>query len=516
MRRLLAAAALAGLVAGGLPAAANAQARIAPAAIHWGKCTDAILVSRQAECGLLTVPMDYARPTGATVKLAISRIKHTVPAAKFQGVMLVNPGGPGGSGLALSTIGSLVPNGTGAAYDWIGYDPRGVGASRPKLTCDAKYTGYNRPAYVPSTPKLERQWRTRAAAYAKACAKAGGALLNHLRTVDSARDMDRIRLALGQKQINFYGFSYGTYLGQVYATLFPTRVRRMVLDGNVNPREVWYRSNLDQDVAFNRNMKIYFGWIARYDSVYHLGKTAAVVERLYYTQQASLARKPAAGVIGPAELTDIFLQSGYYIFGWEEVANAFVAWVTRKDATKLKALYDKNNPQTAGADNGYAIYLGVQCTDAKWPKSWSKWKADNVRVNRRAPFETWGNAWYNAPCLNWAGRAADPVKVDGRRTPPILLLSETKDAATPYAGSLEVRKIFPRSVLLEGVGGTTHAGSLFGNQCVDGTIAGYLATGALPKRVKANRSDKQCQPTAQPNPANGAAGKRAAAPSSAR
>jgi len=508
MRRLLAAAALVGLVAGGMPATAGAQAETArgkagQGSIDWGACTNASLVAKKAECGMLRVPLDYAKPGGASIELAVSRVKHTVPAGKFQGIMLVNPGGPGASGLAMAVLGSLVPDEAGLAYDWIGFDPRGVGSSKPKLTCDDHYFGYNRPAYVPVTAQLEKRWLARTAGYAKSCAKAGGELLNHLKSTDNARDMDSIRKALGQKQINFYGFSYGTYIGQVYATLFPERVRRMVLDGVVNPRRVWYNSNLDQDAAFDRNMKVYFGWLAKYDSVYHLGKSAKAVEKLFYAEQARLAREPAAGVIGPDELTDVFLQAGYYIFGWENVANAFVAWVKDRDAAKLKALYDTGQPQTAGNDNGYAIYLGVQCTDAKWPQSWAKWKKDNWRMHKKAPFETWGNAWYNAPCLKWAGRVGKPVKVDGRKVPPLLLISETKDAATPYSGSLEVRKTFGRSALIEGVGGTTHAGSLFGNKCVDGTIAGYLATGALPRRVRANRSDKQCQPVARPTPTNG-------------
>jgi pimeloyl-ACP methyl ester carboxylesterase len=514
MKRLLAAVTLIGLVAGGAIASVGAQAapiRGEPGygAVAWGTCTSPALAGRTAECGFVTVPLDYARPGGATVQLAVSRIKHTVPASEYQGVMIVNPGGPGGSGLGLSALGALVPDKAGAAYDWIGYDPRGVGDSKPKLTCDSKFFGYNRPAYVPNSPELEVAWRAKAAGYAKACAAAGGALLDHLKTTDSARDLESIRKALGQKQINFYGFSYGTYLGQVYATMFPQRVRRMVLDGNVDPRRVWYDANLDQDLAFDRNMKVYFGWVARYDAVYHLGKSAAAVQKLFYATQAKLATKPAGAVIGPAELTDVFLQAGYYIFGWEDVANAFVAWVAKGDPAKLKTLYDKSQPQTPGADNSYAIYLGVQCTDVQWPTSWRRWKTDNRRVHQRAPFETWGNAWYNAPCLDWAGKPGRPVTVNGSRVPPILLISETKDAATPYAGSLEVRRIFPRSALIEGVGGTTHAGSLFGNKCVDGTIAGYLATGALPERVKGNRSDKQCRPMPQPNPANGPQAKSA-------
>jgi hypothetical protein len=126
-------------------------------------------------------------------------------------------------------------------------------------------------------------------------------------------------------------------------------------------------------------------------------------------------------------------------------------------------------------------------------------------VYAKAPFVTWGNAWFNAPCLFWGAKAGKPVEVNGKKVPPILLISETKDAATPYAGSLEVRKRFPRSVLVEGVGGTTHSGSLNGVACVDNTVAAYLDNGALPNRVAGNRSDKQCEPNPQPDPTEAAA-----------
>jgi len=524
MRRLLAISATIALVVGGSVAAFGAETETPVAAvprgepgyapISWGKCENAALQLRKAECGFLTVPLDYSAAAGASgksasVKLAVSRIKHTVPDREYQGVMLVNPGGPGGSGLILSVLGEYVPKRAGAAYDWIGFDPRGVGDSVPALACDGDYMGYNRPAYVPTSRALEKTWLARAKGYAAACARAGGPLLSHLRTTDTVRDMDSLRAALGAEQINFYGLSYGTYLGQVYATQFPGRVRRMVLDGNVDPGRVWYEANLDQDVAFDRNIKIYFDWLAAHDDVYHLGRTGRVVEKLFYAEQARLLRKPADGVIGPDEFTDVFLQAGYYVFGWEAVASAFASWVNDRDPAPLRSLFDAGNPQEPGSDNGYAIYLAVQCTDVQWPTSWRQWRADNWRVHRVAPFETWGNAWYNAPCLTWAAKAGRPVAVDGARTPPILLISESLDAATPFSGSLEVRKRFPRAALIEGVGGTTHAGSLFGNPCVDDTIADYLATGKLPKRLKANRSDKRCQPLPPPDPSAAAAAKRA-------
>jgi pimeloyl-ACP methyl ester carboxylesterase len=506
MKRLLAAVTAAGLVALGAVASGAAEADPArtqpstPTAIDWGPCTDPTLVSRKAECGLLTVPLDHSRPSGPTIKLAVSRVKHTVPAAKYQGVMLVNPGGPGGPGLGLAAIGALVPDHAGDAYDWIGFDPRGVGASKPALSCDSTYAGYNRPAYVPGTAALEATWLHRSEGYAAACAASGGSLLDHLKTTDTVADMESIREALGVPQINFYGFSYGTYIGEVYATLHPDRVRRMILDGVVDPGRVWYDSNLDQDVAFDRNMQVYFGWLAKYDSVYHLGKTTAAVRRLFDRTGKALAKKPAGGTIGPDELTDVFLQAGYYVFGWTDVAAAFAAYIHKQDVAPLKALYDQSNTQEQGSDNGYAVYLAVQCTDAPWPAAWSTWRTDNARVSAKAPFETWANAWYNAPCRDWAGKAGTPVAVDGDKTPPVLLISETKDAATPFSGALETRRRFPRSVLVEGIGGTTHAGSLFGGSCVDGTIAAYLTNGRLPARVPSNRSDRQCAPLPQPNP----------------
>jgi pimeloyl-ACP methyl ester carboxylesterase len=517
MKRLLATATTIALVAIGAvattaradeePSRARAAAPLDKESgpIKWEPCTEPNLKMHKAECGFLTVPIDYRRPAGGTLQLAVSRIRHTVPDKQYQGVMLANPGGPGGAGRGLAVIGSLVPNGAGAAYDWIGFDPRGVGASKPALTCDSDYTGYDRPPYVPTSAQRETAWLNKARGYAVACAKAGGPLLGHLKTVDTVRDMDSLREALGADRINYYGFSYGTYLGQVYATMYPERVRRMVLDGNVDPTRVWYDSNLDQDYAFNRNIKIYFGWIAKYDKVYHLGRTERAVERLFYAEQAKLIAKPAGGVIGPDELTDVFLQPGYYIFGWQDVANAFSAWVNKHDPAPLKSLYDTNNPQKPGADNNYAIYLAVQCSDVKWPGAWSKWQSDNWAMHRRAPFETWANAWYNAPCREWPAAPGAPVTVNGAGAPPILLLSESLDAATPFTGSLEVRKRFPRAALVEGVGGTTHAGSLFGNKCVDDTVADYLATGVLPKRAKGDRSDKRCTPLAQPDPTKPAA-----------
>ncbi|SDC16171.1 alpha/beta hydrolase [Actinokineospora iranica] len=521
MKKIVAVAAAAVAVAAGAavaptvlaaPETKPSQVAYDPAPIAWGKCGSPVLARRGAQCGFLEVPLDYARSDGPKIKLAVSRIKAKVPAEQYQGVMVTNPGGPGGSGVMLSVLGEFVPKKAGLAYDWIGFDPRGVGASQPALTCAADHFGYNRPPYVPFTRELERTWLARAEKYAAACDAAGGDLLDHAKTTDTVNDVDVLRKALGQEQINYYGFSYGTYLGQVYSTVYPERVRRMVLDGNIDARKVWYQANLDQDIAFDRNIKIYFDWIAKHDAVYHLGTDGEDIERLFYAEQKRLTKEPAGGVIGPDEFTDIFLQAGYYVFGWTDVASAFSAWVNEGDSAGLKKLYDDVYAQGPGSDNSYAMYLATQCTDVQWPTKWSRWRADNWRTFLRAPFETWGNAWFNAPCLTWGAAAGKPVEVDGSKAPAILLISETLDAATPYAGSLATRDRFPKAALIEGVGGTTHSGSLNGVACVDDQIADYLATGKLPARKPGRGSDGQCDPVPQPDPAApGSAQQRTAA-----
>jgi pimeloyl-ACP methyl ester carboxylesterase len=467
--------------------------------VAWGKCSDATLVKYKAQCGVVRVPVDYSKPGGARVALAVSRVRHTVPDSKFQGVMLVNPGGPGGSGLIYSILTNFVPNGAGASYDWIGFDPRGVGASQDALSCIPNYFGYDRPNYVPTTKKLEQIWLDRSRSYSAACARKNNpALLRNLTTEDSARDMDSIRQALGQSQINYYGFSYGTYLAQVYSTLFPQRVRRMVLDSNVDPRGVWYQAQLDQDRAFDANMDVYFAWIAKYHAVFHLGTSGAAVKALYYRTQAALDVRAAGGIIGGDELNDVFLGAGYYIYDWVDIAQAFADYVHHGVWKPLKALYD--SASGIGDDNGFAVYLGVQCTDAHWPQNYATWRADSWRVYATAPFLTWNNTWFNAPCLTWPAPSGQPVKIDGSKVPPILLLDETKDAATPFEGSLEVRSLFPRSSLIASPGGTTHAASLSGVSCVDDQVAGYLATGRLPARKAGPGPDALCAPLAPPVP----------------
>jgi pimeloyl-ACP methyl ester carboxylesterase len=523
MRRLVVIAATASMLAAGLgaagPAIAARSAGPNARSITWGKCTDPSLQQAKAQCGFLSVPLNYrsAHPAARTIKIAVSRILHT--AKHYQGVILTNPGGPGGSGLNLNVflIGALQAEHLGAAaagYDWIGFDPRGVGSSQPALACEPNYFRGDRRNYNPATTSLLTYWLSRTRRYDAACRARSprqAALLRNMTTVDSARDMDSIRAALGRSKITYYGFSYGTYLGQVYATLFPGHVRRIIMDSNVDPRKVWYQANLNQDVAFNRNINIWFGWLAKYHRVFRLGRTAAAVSNRFNAEQRRLRRHPIGGQVGPDEWTDIFLEAGYFQQTWVQFGQAFADWAHghhAKAGQALVALYQ--GVDSPGNDNSFAVYNAVQCTDVQWPLRWARWSRDNRRVNRIAPFETWDNAWFNAPCLYWPAPATTPTRVgshgSGRRISSALLIDETLDAATPFEGSLEARRLFPHSVLLAEPGGTTHADSLSGNLCVDRTIARYLETGALPTRKPHARWDKTCAPLPRPVPPKSAAG----------
>jgi pimeloyl-ACP methyl ester carboxylesterase len=527
MKRLIAVTAAIGLGVTGLATAGTASAGttarpsaattaavpVTPSSIAWGTCDNPGLTAAGGVCGTLQVPLDYHHPGGTKISLALSMVRHTTPDSKYQGIMLVNPGGPGGSGLTLSVLGQYVPKGAGDSYDWIGWDPRGVGSSTPSLHCDPNYFQGPRPNYTPSTAALTDFWLAKSKAYAEACGADGGALLDHVTTVDSAKDMESIRKAMGQSRINYFGFSYGTYLGSVYGTLFPERLRRAVFDSTVNPTRVWYAANLDQDIAFEKNMKIWFAWVAKYDSVYHLGKTEAKVEKLWYQTKSDLYTNPAGGVVGGSEWTDIFLYAGYYQQTWLDLGDAFSAWVNNHDVARIVGEYE--GAEGLGDDNGYAMYDATQCSDVQWPQSFAKWRKDNNRVAKIAPFETWANAWYNAPCLYWPGQVHTPVKVDGSKVKSVLMIDETLDAATPYSGSLVVRKLFPGASLIALPGGTSHANSLYGDACEDNQIAAYLAHGTLPDRKPGNRADTTCRPLPVPDPTAAAAAAQAKSASTA-
>lgn len=481
------------------PVAPDARAHsYTPPPIDWGPCEDLRLQDAGAQCGMLTVPLDYSNRSGEKIQLAVSKIDAD-PSVRYQGAMLVNPGGPGGSGLTLSRLGGWVPDGAGAGYDWIGFDPRGVGSSEPSLSCDPTYFEPNRPYYSPTNAERLRAWDAKTRGYAADCAEANAQMLPHMRSSSTVYDMESIRKALGRWKLNFYGFSYGTHIAQIYASKYPHRVRRFVLDGVVNTGKSWYSANLDQNIAFEESMRAWWEWIAENDETYGLGTTGADVRREWYRQRARLNSWPREGM-GGSEWTDVFLSAGYYVYDWDYLASVFVAASQDSDFGPAIDEYAAANPSTSGSDNGYAVYLATECTDSPWPPSWSTWSRDGWRTHRAAPFESWGNMWFNNPCRVWSVDAGARVYVNGSKAPAMLLIAETKDAATPFSGALATRQRFPESVLIEGKDGSTHSGSLSGVDCVDDRVAAYLKDGTLPERRSGNTSDVECEPVPPPTP----------------
>jgi hypothetical protein len=272
----------------------------------------------------------------------------------------------------------------------------------------------------------------------------------------------------------------------------------MVLDSNVDPTRVFYRANLDQDLAFQRNVELWFEWVAQHDDAYHLGTSGRAVEKAWYAAQRALRDAPAGDVVGPDEWTDIFLATGYSQGVWPSLAKLWSDWSAGGDAAPVVAEYQSAN--TPGDDNLFAVYNAVQCTDAVWPSRWSKWRSDNWAVFRDAPFETWANAWFNAPCFFWPANASQSVHVDGAEVAPIMLVGETLDAATPFSGTMEVRRRFPNASVIATSGGTTHGNSLNGNACVDDRIVAYLTDGTLPPRVDGDQPDVTCAALPPPEP----------------
>jgi pimeloyl-ACP methyl ester carboxylesterase len=488
--------------AAALPVAPQARAVAPPkTTIAWGPCQDPDLKHARAQCGFIRVPLDWGFPSGAKISLAVSRLRAD-PAAR-QGVLLTNPGGPGSSGLALPAyLAPAVPFHVGDAYDWIGFDPRGVGASRPAVTCDPDYWVGPRPAYEPvprgERSAAERAWVNRSRAYAAACGAKNRVLLQHMRTIDTVRDMDALRVALGEKQINFYGFSYGTFLGQAYATRYPGRVRRMVLDGNVPPTYPRYGdAGRAQTVAFEAVINEFFGWVAAHDAAYGLGTDTAAVRGAYENELRTLTKRPVRG-IGAAEWADVIGLAGQAESLWPEVADAFADWRSGKYYS-TRGLYQYAD--TPGDDNSYAAFLATHCSDSPMPRIYQRVRADAVSIAEQAPLTTWGGTWFGAPCTWWPVAAGRSPRIDGSRLPvPILLIQATGDGLAPYAGAVAVRREFPTASLVAEQGATTHAGSLFGNLCIDDTIAVYLADGTVPRRSGGDGPDKSCARMPIPEP----------------
>ncbi|GAA1072034.1 alpha/beta hydrolase [Nocardiopsis composta] len=483
-------------------AAAKEQTREDRYSVEWGECTD-LGGGSGVQCAELEVPLDGeagdapGTRAGETATIALSR----VPARKrTEGVLLVNPGGPGSPGRSwASRTAQRLPGDLRDRYDVVGFDPRGTGASTPSVGCDPGYFEPVRPDTVPASGRDEAALVQRAADYAAACADRNGALLEHMRTEDTARDMDRIRLALGAEKIDYLGYSYGTLLGGVYATLFPDGAGRMVLDSVVHPGRPWFESNLEQSRSLDRAAGHFFAWTAEHSAAYGLGTDPAAVEEAYYRVRSELAERPAAGTVGPTEYENSFITLAYTAAAWPPLARALADHVSGTDPEALLKVHERFG-ESGADDPGYGAYLATECTDAPWPRYWPEWSAAGEKAHADAPFQGWNNIWYNAPCAFWAAGGGPWTEVDGSAAGDALLVHASEDGATPLDGAFAMRGRFPEGRLVVEEGGHTHGVALGGNACVDRAVADYLRDGSLPPAAGGDGADLVCEAGPDPRP----------------
>ncbi|HEY5832410.1 alpha/beta hydrolase [Streptomyces sp.] len=483
---------------------AIAAARAEKAGIGWAACPADWGLPSAVQCGWVTVPVDYGKPFGDTIRLAVDRATSTGTPAERQGALLYNPGGPGGSGMRFPlrvTNASPLWKNAAKAYDFVGFDPRGVGRSAP-ISCQDPQDFVKAPKAdpVPDDEADKLAQRKLAEEYANGCLeRTGAAVLSRMTTPDTARDLDVIRAALGEKRLNLLGVSYGTYLGAVYATLFPTHVRRMIVDSVVNPArdQIWYRNNLDQDIAFQGRWEDWQAWVASYDSVYHIGDTPSKVQKKWEELRAAAKANPIGGVVGPAELLGFFQNAPYYDSTWALVAGVWSRYL----AGDTQALVEAAGPDlsdTAGnatSENGNAVYTAVECTDARWPTSWRTWDRDNTALHAAHPFLTWANAWLNLPCATWPVKQRTPVEVrSDQDLPGVLIVQSARDAATPYGGALELHRRLAGSRMITERDAGSHGVTGLVNPCINARVDAYLIEGTL------DPQDVVCGPHATPVP----------------
>ncbi|WP_395370380.1 alpha/beta hydrolase [Streptomyces tubercidicus] len=451
------------------------------------------------ECAKIKVPLDYRAPEGKRIDLAISRIKSTAP-GKRHGVLLSNPGGPGGSGLYMPLgMQEKLPKSAQQKYDLIGFDPRGVGQSSP-VSCglEPKEETWLRP-YKKETFDKDVAW---ARDVAKKCKKKAGDRLPHITTRNTARDMDLLRAILGEKKISYVGYSYGTYLGTVYTQLFPGRTDRFVLDSAIDPARAW-RGMVQwwaegAEPAFDR----WTEWAAGRSEKYGLGDTPKKVDRTLWDLVAQANEKPIE--VEGRSVTGDDIRSGMRqaVFTPKEATEGVVELkkaAAGKPASGKKLAPFAGSEGTTGAaaaaaaevpsDNVSASFWSVVCGDnsAAWSRDPESYRRDAIKDKGRYPL--FGDFASNIkPCAFW-GKSAEPATKVNHKADALIVQNEW-DPQTPLPSGQALHADLKGSKMVTVLGGEGHIVYPNGNACTDGTVNNYLLTGKLPAK------DVTCKATA--------------------
>ncbi|MCR6487471.1 alpha/beta hydrolase [Amycolatopsis sp. OK19-0408] len=469
MRKTLLAAALA--VLGTTVVAPSASA----APLQWGPCPVGAFPTPDLQCTTLKVPLDYRNPDGAKIDVAVSRLASKNP-AKRRGVLLTNPGGPGGEGLTYPQVLKLVklPQSVLDQYDVIGFDPRGVGHSTP-VTCDltTEQMMIGNLPYAQGPADVVKQAGV-AKTEAKQCADAKtGPMLPYVTTANTARDMDRIRTALGESTVSYLGASYGTYLGAVYTSMFPERSDRFVLDSNLGPGGY----DIDAMRNFGRGMEDRFPDFAAFAAAhpeYGLGTTPAQVTAKFHELAVRLDKAPVEGITGSLFRGLTFERM--YASNLKQLAENWQAL----DQGRPPHAPETTIPPT---DNLFAARFAVLCGDSAWPRSVASYQLD-VAVDR-IRYPLLGAASANiAACAFWPNPPIEPkVRITGHGPANVLMVQNERDPGTPLAGARKLRSAFGDRARMITIDQGGHGAYLFGsNQCGNTAVTEFLATGKRPAR----------------------------------
>ncbi|MFF4268703.1 alpha/beta hydrolase [Streptomyces sp. NPDC001536] len=481
-RSLALIAAASGIVFGVVtPLTASAAGTSAP--LEWTRCTGGGADPRQ-QCATLDVPMDYADPSGRKIEIAVSRIPSENPGAR-RGALFLIPGGPGGTSLNdPSGKGQKLPQKVRDTYDLIGFAPRGLAPST-SVSCGLAHEdlALSRLRPWPAADGSVDGNMATARRMADACATNGGDLIKHLSTRNEARDLDRLRAALGERRISAWGVSYGTYVGSVYAQLFPARTDRFVLDSNDNPDPTMVsRSWL---AAHERGVEdvfpVFAEWASQPGNPYRLAESAGEVRPLFLRLAARLDREPIPWPgANPEELNgnvlrQTMLDSLYDPDDFPVLANLMLA---AESGTLPPA---PASPPDAVLQNVTAVGAGTLCNDVAWPTSTAVYEKGVAESRAKYPL-TAGMPRNAMLCAAWPYEPKEPpVRITDRGPSNILLVQNERDVATPVSGALKLREALGRRAVMVTVDSTGHDAYLDnGNACGDGTVSAFLATGERP------------------------------------
>jgi pimeloyl-ACP methyl ester carboxylesterase len=489
----------------GLTAALVATAAIATSAaaapapkLDWQFCAQPGF-----QCAPASVPRDYSHPNRAKVHLAVIRHRATDPAHRI-GTLFYNPGGPGESGvLGLPGGYRSFPPAVRARFDLVSWDPRGVGSSTAvrcfatKEDEDRFLDGVARPGQsFPVGKSKKKRWIRRYRAFGRRCGQeAGGGLLRHVSTADTARDMNLLRRAVGDRRLSYWGTSYGSFLGATYANLFPSRVRALVLDGNVNPRSyahrrlganggsflsTFLRQHSDQGAA--RTLDAFLNHCGRTDTArcaFSAGSAAATREK-YDDLLQSLRADPASADISYADLTSLNLAFLGDLAVWREAAKCLQGvWANGRSC-------GISPPPTRAEQQ-----LAILCSESPNPAP-SAFRALDAFADQRSGASGPAKSWASEPCGSWPATAADRYTGPwGRRTAnPVLVIGNTHDPNTPYRSSLAMAGQLARARLLT-VDGYGHTELNNPSACANRHASRYLIAKTLPPQGTKCKQDRK-------------------------